>query len=133
MNFIALEKYQQEYLIIRNYISDINTLCISLEYNVIHNYICKLSPKLFQSVLIELNNIKYICKQLMNTLLYYEPIDDSMIDITDYYNQLIYAIENFAYKIENGYYNCECCVLYTAYFEYFEDMIYILEKCINRI
>ena len=72
MNFIALEKYQQEYLIIRNYISDINTLCISLEYNVIHNYICKLSPKLFQSVLIELNNIKYIFKQLMNTLLYYE-------------------------------------------------------------
>lgn len=132
MNLILLEKHQEEYFIIRNYINEINTICISVEFNVIYNYICRLSPSLFQKVLLELNKIKYMCKHIMNELLYYEPIDDNPLNITHYYKQLTYSIENFAYKIENDYYKCTCCVFKKAQFEYFEDMIYILEKCINR-
>ena len=113
MNLLALEKYQEEYFIIRNNINEINTICISVEINVIENYICRLSPPLFQTVIFELDKIKYMCKHIMNILLYYEPIDDIPLDITTYYKQLTYSIENFAYKIENGHYNPNSCASYV--------------------
>ena len=128
-----MDTQYEDYLNIRTHINEINTICISVEFNVIDNYVCKLTPSLFKKVIFELNNIQNICKHIMNVILYYEPIDNTPLDIMTYIKQLICLIENFAFKIENGYYNCSCCVFKTAQFEYFEDMIYILEKCIKHI
>ena len=64
--------------IIRNNIKDIRTIIISIEYNVIYNYICRLSPLLFQKALLELNNINSTCNTIMDKLLY-DDIDNNQI------------------------------------------------------
>ncbi len=118
------------YFVIRQNINEVKTIIISIEYNVIYNYICKLTPSLIQKVLIELNQINYLCTSLMTNILYNNKIIYESNYMNNFIKLLIYNIEQFAYKVENDYYKCTCCIVAPAMFEQFEDIIYILEKCI---
>ncbi len=117
--------------IIRNNIKEIKTIILSIEYNVIYNYVCRLSPSLFQKALLEINSINHLCKSIMDKLLY-DDITDSKY-IINYLTKLINKTEIFAFKVENGHYDCTCCTIKNTFFEQFEEIIYILDKTIIYI